>query len=149
MRAWRARGRDRGQTEARRVPGLRTGARRRLSLCGPPPSPSARYWRSPTLSTLIFCSDRKQNIVQIAKKIVFRLNKKLLFRLRKQLLLRLRKKNFCSDRQLFFQIEKKRADSPRSPPVVPPIPEDEEEELSDFVCARCSRYQARKKELEK
>ena len=36
----------------------------------------------------------------------------------------------------FFQIEKKRADSPRSPPVVPPIPEDEEEELSDFVGAR-------------
>ena len=35
-----------------------------------------------------------------------------------------------------FQIEKKRADSPRSPPVVPPIPEDEEEELLDFVCAR-------------
>ena len=37
---------------------------------------------------------------------------------------------------LVFQIEKKRADSPRSPPVVPPIPEDEEEELLDFVCAR-------------
>ena len=36
----------------------------------------------------------------------------------------------------FVQIDKKRADSPRSPPVVPPIPEDEEEELSDFVCAR-------------
>jgi len=33
------------------------------------------------------------------------------------------------------KIEKKRADSPRSPPVVPPIPEDEEEELSDFVGA--------------
>jgi len=33
------------------------------------------------------------------------------------------------------KIEKKRADSPRSPPVVPPIPEDEEEELLDFVCA--------------
>ena len=143
MRAWRARGRDRGQTEARRVPGARTGARRRLSLCGPPLSPSARYWRSPTLSTLIFCSDRKQTFVQIAKKIVFRLNKKLLFRLRKQLLLRLRKKTFVQIEKK-FQIEKKRADSPRSPPVVPPIPEDEEEELSDFVCARCSRYFTKK-----
>ena len=39
--------------------------------------------------------------------------------------------------QALVQIEKKRADSPRSPPVVPPIPEDEEEELLDFVCARC------------
>ena len=53
---------------------------------------------------------------------------------------------FAQMRNFFVQIEKKRADSPRSPPVVPPIPEDEEEELSDFVCARSSRYQARKKE---
>jgi len=41
------------------------------------------------------------------------------------------------------KIEKKRADSPRSPPVVPPIPEDEEEELSDFVCASGSKKEER------
>jgi len=41
------------------------------------------------------------------------------------------------------KIEKKRADSPRSPPVVPPIPEDEEEELSDFVGASSSKKDER------
>lgn len=41
------------------------------------------------------------------------------------------------------KIEKKRADSPRSPPVVPPIPEHEEEELSDFVCASGSKKEER------
>jgi len=41
------------------------------------------------------------------------------------------------------KIEKKRADSPRSPPVVPPIPEDEEEELLDFVCASSSKKDER------
>ena len=129
MRAWRARGRDRGQTEARRVPGARTGARRRLSLCGPPPSPSARYWRSPTLSTLLFFSNRERTFAQITLRDFVQMEQNA----------------FAQMRIFFVQIEKKRADSPRSPPVVPPIPEDEEEELSDFVCARCSRYQARKK----
>ena len=32
-----------------------------------------------------------------------------------------------------LQVERRRPDSPRSPPVVPPIPEDEEEELIALV----------------
>jgi hypothetical protein len=31
------------------------------------------------------------------------------------------------------KVEKKRSDSPRSPPVVPPIREDEEEELPSLI----------------